>query len=208
MTTFNSVYPQPEPSLEQRTELENLPYKTLGDLELFSVNRIRDRLAALDFDPDVRRRITQYLSEENRKQWCSENHGRNSISFNTLDYCVEMLRDYLNEQVRLALESQMESTSELTFLQQNLQQGVTVNINLIKKHLSQNYRLTLYDTHGLVPAPLVREVERKFQQWTKGNREVLSEPLEPLVRKIAEGLGLYTINYSPRKIWDELMKVT
>jgi hypothetical protein len=120
---------------------------------------------------------------------------------------VEKLREYLNEQVKVALQSLPANTTQLNTIQQKLQQGVKTNIYSIKSYLSQHYTLTLHQTGGIIPAPIVRGMEEKVQQWAQGKPKVFFEPLEPLVKEIAEGLGLYTNGYSPRKIWDELMKV-
>ncbi len=95
MTEDTSGYAQrQEQHLEKRTEQLILPYQTIGDLELFSVNRIRDRLARLEIDPDARWRITECLAEENRKKWHSNNHRKVSCTPYTLDHCVEKLREY------------------------------------------------------------------------------------------------------------------
>ncbi|MBI4980938.1 hypothetical protein HZC30_05280 [Candidatus Woesearchaeota archaeon] len=210
MTEDTSGYVQPqrqEQHLEMRAEQSNLPYQALKDLELFSINRIRDRLATLEIGPEVRWRITECLAEENRKQWPSKNHRRASCTPYTLDHCVEKLREYLEWQVSAAIESLPPEAPELAALQDKLQRGVTANIATIKNYLSQHYTLILCNTRGVIPAPVVRKMKEKVQRWAKGNREVLSEPLEPLIKEIADGLGLYTMGYSSRRIWDELMKV-
>ncbi len=196
-----------EQRLEMHTKQPTLPYQTIGELELFSLNRIRDRLARLEIDPDARWKITECLTEENRKRWSSGNHRKVSCTPYTLDHCVEKLREYLNEQVKVAIQSLPANTYGLTVIQQKLQKGVAANVYLIKNYLSEHYTLTLRNTDRVIPAPVVRGMEEKVQQWAQGKPKVFSTPLEPLVREIAEGLGLYTNGYSSRKIWDELMKV-
>lgn len=176
----------------------------IGELELFSLHRIRHKIPGLDVHAGVRGKLIEELIRENQeyqqmyknKKLCVPVLGvNNAIDVTTnflIDYSLEALDTIKDSEVRLVVKDRMYP-------------AIKIQEARMKTWFADNFDDLLYDTQGKIPFPVVLAMRKRFGEWAKGQDVNFHQPVIELLEEVASSVGLNTKAYNNyQDIWDDL----
>jgi len=176
--------------LEQSLQLsQSLPLSLAsGEIELFSLHRIKNRLPNLDLHPQVRQSLINNLMRENLEYRVQGQHNRYCITPFHLDTACDKVRDYLDESSSVGLAIMEESPLKQK-LAGYMHEKVKEQDSKIRNWFAANYDNLLYDTNGNIPWAVVQRLRAELQSWAVGNSSPLHVPMEEIVPQLIKEAG-------------------
>lgn len=182
----------------------SLPYESVGDLELFSLHRIRKRIGFMEVHPQVRRKVGTELIRENKAYRKSSGNNWMCITPSGLDNAVYNTEDFLESQTRLGTDT-IDNPTIRGLVLQKLTEKVEEQIGIVKTWFSNNYDALLYDMNGNIPYHVVKKMREKLGQWAVANTNPFQESIGSLIEEAAVSAGLNPDNYdSYEDMWKEM----
>ena len=193
--------------LEQRLRLiMTMEYNNPGELELFSLHRIKNRINSMKIHPKVKEKLRGELIRENSEYRANSDNNWMCITPTSLDRAVDKTIDYLVGQTSLGLAT-VDDTKIREALERVMSRQVEDQSNVIKKWFVDNYENILYNMNGKIPFPIVRKMREQLSQWAIQHTNPFMQPIEELIEETATSLGLNPGSYdSHEDLWEELKK--
>ncbi len=181
-------------------------YESSGDLELFSLHRIRNKIKTLSIHPEVRRKLIEELIKENIRYRRNSGNNWMCITPQSLDNVVDNLRNYLQEKTNLGLVT-LENTEVRKALEAVMARQADNQVGVIRSWFSDNYNNLLYDMQGTskIPFPIVRKMREQLSQWAIQNTNPFSQPIDALIEETICSVGSNPWLYnSVEEMWEKL----
>ena len=191
----------PEISLRQEMAL---PYNPVGDLELFSLHRIKHRIGSLGVHPRTRGKLIQRLLEENRDYREKTQSRKLCVTMGGVESAFDDTIDYLMDKARLGLET-VEDRFRREVSRKILEEAVNRQDRKIRNWFNENYENLSYDQNSKIPFPVVRLMRKRFSAWALGELGFSSESIFPLIDDAARDVGVNPDLYdSYETLWEDL----
>jgi hypothetical protein len=192
-------------SLELRqAQILELPYDRVGDVELFSLHRIKGRIKTLDVHPLTRGKLVRRLLEEN-SDYRERHHCRKfCVTFGGLETSFEDTIEYLREQAKLGLTT-VDNSGLREILGARIRELIDAQGVKIRQWFEDNYDELIYDQSAQIPFPIIVQMRKRFSAWALGNIGISSESIYPLIEKAAREVGINPDTYlSYEALWEDL----
>ncbi|MDP1728972.1 MAG: hypothetical protein Q8L27_02090 [archaeon] len=201
--TSLSLSLSPGQSLKQTIRLI-LPVSFLGELELLSLHKIKNRIHGMKVHSSTNIKLSKELIKENREYQRLNKNRRYCITPNNLDNAIDATREYLVQQMNLGL-STVEDLNLRNNFERVMQNQIQGQNKIIRTWFADNYDQILYEQECKIPFPIVRQMRAKFAQWAIGITNPFCEPIEDLMDETAKSLGINSSSYeSPEELWEAL----
>ncbi|MAG39977.1 hypothetical protein CMI41_03345 [Candidatus Pacearchaeota archaeon] len=191
------------PYQSQRQAL-TLPYETVGDLELFSLHRIKNRIGTLGVHETTRNTLVTNLLKENQKYRELTTSKKYCVTFQGVDSAFDRTVDFLRKQSAMGLktikdqEVREELSSRIT--EALAEQGVK-----IRSWFDSNYDGLIYDQSSKIPFPVIRQMRKSFSAWASGNIGITLGAIGDLIAAAAKEEGIDPKRYgSDEELWEDL----
>ncbi len=182
----------------------HLPFETAGDLELFSLHRIKNRIKSLKISPDLKIELVKKLLKENVEYKEDSGNDWNCITPSSLGNSVDHLVDYLTQHIDLGLQTIDDLDTRLA-IEDALTTQKEEQISLVKHWFADNYDQLIYDQKGRIPFPIVKAMRNQLSIWAISNLNPFSKPIGELIEETAKSVGIDTDGYnSYEDIWNDL----
>lgn len=196
----------PIQSLRQIQRLE-LPYQTVGDIELFSLHRIKNRIISLDVHPLTRGKLVRRLLGENRDYRERMHCQKLCVTFGGLEASFDDTIEYLREQVKLGLGT-LDDKALREVLGARMEELVDRQQTKIRRWFRDNYDNLIYDQSSTIPFPIIIRMRRRFSAWALGNSGVSSESIYDVIEEAAKEVGINPDSYeSYEGLWEDLREI-
>ncbi|MGV8168943.1 MAG: hypothetical protein ACP5N3_02705 [Candidatus Nanoarchaeia archaeon] len=192
---------------QQLKILQAHSYTSAGELELFSLHKIRNRLDTLHVSPKIRTLFFKELLEQNKLYQTLNERNWYCLTPDGVDKAIDNIDADLNN---LAITiSELQVTYEKQQLARtSLHKQKDKYISSMKHWISEQYYNIVYDTEGKIPYPIILQMREKIAVWAMGNSFPLSEPIESIIESAAQSTNMSTKNLSYDEIWDALKAYT
>lgn len=187
--------------LTQRLEL---PFTSVGELELFSLHRIKNRIDSMNVHELTRKRLIGDLLRENHQYTIDTGNKWSCLTPTGLDNALGHTIDYLEEQMNLGLEA-VDNDEQRAALKIVMEPHLDIQNTIMKRWFSDNYDALLYHIDSRIPYPIVMQMRRKLAIWAVEKTNQFDQPIEELIGEAARSVGLDPKNYgSNEDIWEDL----
>jgi hypothetical protein len=196
-------------SVELRQELaprQLLLYDTAGEVELFSLHRIRSRIRGLDVHFAVRGKLVHELLARNaeyqriygNQKLCVTAGDVDSSVYGTVKAIEERNKSDLSQVVDMTIRAKIKDVFE---------DRRAVQQQKMRQWFADNYDRLLYDTSSRIPFPVVLAMRRRFFKWANQQDFDFNEPIQELIEEAASSVGLDTREYTDYKdVWEALKR--
>ncbi len=191
----------------QRLELRmDLPYETIGELELLSLHRVKNRINSMGVHPQVRKRLIYEFVRENQDYRTKTGKKWSCITPDSLDGAVDKVNDYLIKQVKTGIAT-IEDTRIRELMDRKMSEQVDVQMGIIKQWFVDNYEDILYNMERKIPYIIVKRMRETLSMWALDNINPFGQSIEKLIEDTAESIGMNIKGYgSYENIWNDLKK--
>ncbi len=194
-------------SLKQDIELKveiAMPYETIGDLELLSLHRIKNRIHSLGSDSLVRKKLIGELIRVNEEYKKETGNNWMCITPSGLDEAVLGTTEYLSSQMELGI-STLDDQNYKAIFKKVLGEKLDGEVNIMKNWFVKNYDNILYKVDGKIPYSVVLKMRERFSTWALNNTNPFSEPIGELIEEVALSSGINSNDYDSYKdLWKDL----
>jgi hypothetical protein len=190
------------PALELRCAL----YRTVGDIELLSLHRIRTRIKSLNVHDLTRKKLVGEILRENadyRKQFKNNWY---CLTPTGLDNAIAQTLEFLDQTSISSLNHLSEGLMK-TMLTKEMQKCLKTQELKMKGWFADNYDELIYDTTTKIPFAVVQKLRGYFQAWAFKQTNPFSESILDFVETVAKEEGLNTEKFTDyQDVWAELQK--
>ncbi len=197
-------------SLAQRQSLGlthslTLPFETVGDLELLSLHRIKNRIDTLEVHPSTRRSLAVALIRENLDYRVQNNHNRYCVTLNHVDSAVDSTAEFLNQESEKGLATLKEEPQLYSRVSDYMKGLTQKQVSKMKGWFSDNYDVLQYDTQSSIPYPLVLKMRQSLNDWARGEQSAMSQGIGDALEDLLKEKGLDPSSYkSDVEMWEAL----
>jgi hypothetical protein len=195
------------PRLEQRVTQTQLLYETVGDIELYSLHRIRTQLPTLGVHERTRQFLLRRLLAENAHYREQGRHGKYCVTGEHIENATNETMEFLKNEADLGLATILEEPTRdkvKAFMESKLKEQETK----IKAWFTENWDALYYNMDSKLPWPIVQQLRRKLQGWAAGNAGAWYQDIGEFTQEVGNVNGLqFNSETPPEELWDALREL-
>ncbi len=181
-----------------------LDYNVTGDIDLFSLHRIKHRIPTLDLHPLVRARLINEILKENAEYRKEQKNARYCLTASGVDNAVHQTVDALRTRLRGDLTRITDEDFKDQFRSVCVS-AIETQDSKMRTWFADNYDNLLYDQSGKIPFPVVLAMRQRFRRWASERNFSFNEDILMFIEEVATSVGINTKKYPDYKsIWEEL----
>lgn len=179
--------------------------ETSGDIPLYSLHRIKNKLARKDsilVSPEIKTLLMRNLIAANKMYKKESGNDWSCLTSANLVDAIELIDGAIEATIEGLEDIPKEYTSCKEAFLRALHSSRKKNVKIIQSWFEDNFDDLLYDMRGNIPWAIVCRLRRNLSRWIVGVSNPFLEDIEEMVLDVSIEEGLNTDD--PEEAWEKM----
>ncbi|MFC1663355.1 hypothetical protein ACFL04_04315 [Patescibacteria group bacterium] len=191
-------------SLKQDLRLSVAWGETSGDIPLFSLHRIKNRLKKVpipEMNGQINDLLVKLLLRANHEYREETGNRWNCLTAHNLDSALEKLSEALADAAnKIVARLDAPADSDLAAqVRAKLDEARQAEMTTIRRWFNRNFDFLRYDLAGKIPWTVIRKLQANLAIWAAGQSNPFSQGIEDMVLEVARNNDITTDD--PGQAW-------
>ncbi len=179
--------------------------ETSGDIPLYSLHRIKNRLArknSILVSPEIKALLMRNLIEANKVYKEESGNDWSCLTSAHLVDAVELIDSAITATIEGLEDIPREYQNSKDVLLRVLHTSRMENIKIIQSWFEDNFDDFLYDMRGNIPWAIVRQLRRNLSRWIVGVSNPFTQDIEEMILEVSSAEGVSADD--PEEAWKKM----